>query len=179
MTSDGTHSEDVELVRRSRKGEASAFDGLFVRYYDKVRSHAYRMVLDEHLADDIAQESFIRAASNLFTLREGHAFAAWIFRISGNIAKDKIRSRNAYAARLNAYAENSSDGNNISHDGDDLLERVRVALRRLPVKQREAVSLVWLEGKSHTEAATIIGCTTPTVSWRICIAKRNLKKFLT
>jgi RNA polymerase sigma-70 factor (ECF subfamily) len=64
----------------------------------------------------------------------------------------------------------------IQQDGDsDLAHR---AVKRLPPKQREAVALVWVQNKTHAEASRIANCAESTISWRLALAKRTLRKFL-
>ena len=178
MPCDDSDGHDAMLVRRTLDGSGAAFTGLFERYYARIRAHAYRMVLDVHLADDVAQETFIRAASNLACLRETEAFAAWIFRIAGNIAKDKLRSQTAYAARLEAFANDPCEPSSPATAETVETARIHAAIRKLPPKQREAVSLVWFENNTHAEAAGVLGCAESTVSWRLALAKRQLRKLL-
>ena len=179
MPCDDSDSHDSMLVRRTLDGSGAAFTGLFERYYTRIRAHAYRMVLDAHLADDVAQETFIRAASKLSDLRETEAFAAWIFRIASNIAKDKLRSRTAYTARLEDFANDPCEASSSAAAQPDESARIHAAIRKLPPKQREVVSLVWFENNTHAEAATVLGCAESTVSWHLALAKRQLRKLLT
>lgn len=179
MPSDESNSHDAILVQHTIDGSSEAFAGLFERYYARIRAHAYRMVVDSHLADDVAQETFIRAASNLARLRETEAFAAWIFRIAGNIAKDKLRARTTYHARLEAFEKDQCESFTPTDAENNDSTRIHNAIRKLPPKQREAISLVWFENNTHAEAATVLGCAESTVSWRLALAKRQLRKLLT
>lgn len=82
---------DIDLVREARSGNEKAFSGLFDALYDRVRAFAFRMVLDSQLADDVAQETFIRVARQMAGLREDRTFVAWVFRIAANVARDHLR----------------------------------------------------------------------------------------
>lgn len=178
MTCDDPDGHDATLVQQTLDGSAAAFAGLFERYYGRIRAHAYRVVLDTHLADDVAQETFIRAASQLTKLRDTGAFASWIFQIAGNLAKDQLRSRSAYAARLKAFANIPRGPSAETSPAADESTHIQAAIRRLPHKQREAVSLVWFENLSHAEAAKVLGCAESTISWRLALAKRQLRRWL-
>ena len=178
MPCDESDTDDEILVFQALNGENEAFSRLFLRYYDRIRAYAYRIVLDAHLADDVAQETFIRAASRLSGLRDPQAFGAWLFQISGNISKDKLRSSSAYSDRIVEFAqmESLSAQTNASDEHDS--DMVHQAVKRLPAKQREAVALVWFENKTHAEASRIADCAESTISWRLALAKRTLRKFL-
>ena len=76
MPPDDDDTSDAMLVQHALDGDAAAFATLFGRYHGAIRQFAYRVVLDEHAADDVAQESFIAAARRLGSLRDGQAFEA-------------------------------------------------------------------------------------------------------
>lgn len=174
---------DADLVARAVSGGDAAFTALFHRYYERVRAFAYRIVLEGQAADDVAQETFIRAARHLPSMREGQAFLAWLFRIAANAARDQLRAQRAHERKLDAAfrsgvdAEPGGGGNNGDGD-DDGAQRALGAMQALPPKQREAVALVFFENCSHAEAAQRVGCAESTISWRIFLAKRTLRKRL-
>lgn len=135
-------TDDAILVFQTLKGEDTAFSRFFLRYYDRFRAHAHRPVLDAHLADETTQETFIRAASRLAGLRNQHSIGGWLFRISGNLSRDRLLSRvtlverNAEIAKFEFLLSQPA----VQHDTDSDL--VRQAVRRLPPKRREVVALV-------------------------------------
>lgn len=178
MPRDDSSSDDSTFVFQALQGDHAAFSALFQKYYERIRKHAYQIVLDAHLADDVAQETFIRAASRLSSLRDQHAFSGWLFQISGNISKDKLRSKSSYQEKITQFSNQlrESTESTDSHTRDPDL--VHQAISRLDPKQREAVSLVWFENKSHFEASRIAGCAESTISWRLALAKRKLHKLL-
>lgn len=162
------------LVQLAGTGDEPAFSELFRRYYDRLRIFAWRIVFDSQAAEDIAQESLIRTARHVQTLRDGRAFEGWIFRITANLARDHLRARISHEKKLAAAAwEPSTSG-----PGGTDSEHVERALRSLPISQREAVALVYYDGCNHAEAARRLGCAETTVSWRIMLAKRTLKNLL-
>jgi RNA polymerase sigma-70 factor (ECF subfamily) len=178
MPCDESDTDDAILVSQTLSGEKDAFSRLFLRYYERIRAHAYRIVLDAHLADDIAQETFIRAASRLSGLRDRQAFGAWLFQISGNISKDKLRSRTSYSDRIGEFAKMESLSSQAADPHGRDSDLVHQAVKQLPPKQREAVALVWMQNKTHAEASRIADCAESTISWRLALAKQTLRKFL-
>jgi len=174
---DGSQPTDASLVQHALDGEAAAFATLFGRYHGAIRQFAYRVVLNEHAADDVAQESFITAARRLASLRDGQAFAAWLYRIAANVARNHVRSSRAHERKVAAaVAECADAGDAPSRDGR--AEEALAAMDELPAKQREAVALVLLDNLSHAEAARRLGCAESTVSWRLFCAKRTLRRKL-
>jgi RNA polymerase sigma-70 factor, ECF subfamily len=173
MPPDENDQSDAILVQRALQGDAAAFASLFHRHYGAVREFAFRVVLERHAADDVAQESFIRAARKLGNLRDGQAFLAWIFCIASRLARSHLRARRAHQRKLDAAAESIPDSN-VSAD-DEPSQRALQAMQTLPPKQREAVALVILDGLSHAEAARRLDCAESTISWRILCAKRTLR----
>jgi RNA polymerase sigma-70 factor (ECF subfamily) len=166
---------DSQLVREAQSGDSRAFELLFDRYYDMIHAFAYRLCLGETEADDIAQESFIRAARSLPRFRGEASFKNWLYRIAHHAATDWLRSagrRNRQAAQLASEAEISAQGRPADYTP------IHQALRQLPTDWREALVLVFFEEMTHAEAARILGCAETTVSWRIFRAKRVLRKLL-
>lgn len=164
------NDDDNDLVARARSGDESAFGALFERYYDMIYAYAYKLCLNREDAQDVAQETFVRAARALASLRTGH-LKAWLFRIASNLSKDTFRRRKPI------------DG--AEFDPDSLAARpapdhlpAEELLARLSGDLRQAVALVYLEGMNHAEAAQILGCAESTISWRIFAAKRKLRRFL-
>ncbi len=168
-----TSDDDLSpLVHLAGGGDELAFSELFRRYYARLRAFAWRMVFDSQAAEDIVQETFIRTARQMHTLRDGRAFEGWLFRITANLARDHIRTTLSHERKLAAAALESPARQN---DGS---LRVEQALQTLPQAQREAVALVYYEGFNHADAARRLGCAEATISWRIMLAKRTLKKYL-
>ena len=168
-----TSDEDLpKLVHSAGLGDEAAFSVLFTRYYERLRAFAWRMVFDSQAAEDIVQETFIRVARQIHTLRDGRTFDGWLFRIAANLSRDHLRCRISHEKKIAAAAKESLSSTDKSHD------RVEIALQSLPPSQRAAVALVFYEGCNHAEAARRLGCAEATVSWRIMLAKRSLKKIL-
>lgn len=159
------------LVQLAGRGDEPAFSELFRRYYERLRAFAWRIVFDSQAAEDIVQETFIRTARQMHTLRDGRAFEGWLFRITANLSRDHLRSRVSHEKKIAAAAMESPE-----RQGE--MPQVELALQSLPAAQREAVALVYYEGCNHADAARRLGCAEATVSWRIMLAKRALKKFL-
>lgn len=179
MSANEEHSPDSDLVRLAKDGDETAFSELFERYFERIRVFAYRIVLNHENATDIAQESFIKAARQIRTLREGQSFQSWIYKICSNSARDHLRSTKSYAEKLDTFGTTDYLRPASFNDPHEASERTRQLLQSLPPEQREALVLVYLEECSHSEAGRRIGCAESIVSWRIYLAKRKLRKLIT
>ena len=166
-------TDDETLVVSAANGDAGAFARLFDRYHEMIRAFAYRICLGQSDAQDIAQETFIKAARSLASFRGGSSFRTWLYRIATNTGRDWLRGK-MRAERLDtALANETPDaGHTEGHAA------VAEALLALPENFREAIVLTFYEGMNHAEAARVLGCAETTVSWRVFRAKRKLKQLL-
>src|SRR3989337_786690 len=93
MQADFAGVTDQEVVQRARGGQESAYRELLHRYQRPVFSLIYRMVRDRELAEDLAQETFVKVLNALDSYRPEHKFSSWIFKIAINAAIDHLRRR--------------------------------------------------------------------------------------
>ncbi len=168
-------ADDAALIADSIEGRREAFDQLFDRYYNAIHTFAHRLCLNSADADDIAQETFVKAARGLATYRGGD-FRSWLLRIAANTFRDQWRAA-ARRGRMETEAAEALAAEGCAQS--TAADRVRDALGTLPEDQRAAVALVYFEGLNHAEAARVLGCAETTVSWRIFRARRQLKQILT
>jgi len=137
---------------------------------------AYAWCHNRALADDLVQETSLRALENAGRLRDPDAVDAWVFRILANCHRSHLR-RLGGDSGFEAIAEVADHTADPEHlvDERDLVERVRAAMAALNPEQRKVLSLVDLEGFSYTEVATILEIPVGTVMSRLCRARRRLK----
>jgi RNA polymerase sigma-70 factor (ECF subfamily) len=176
VIAEATAVDERTTVEAAIAGDAAAFAELFRQFYPMIHAFAYRLTLNSADAQDIAQETFVKAARTLGGYAPDGPFRNWLYRICANTARDwrrreARRSRTAQVAQWRAEA----DGAERAPDFDE----ARAALEALSPDLRSAVALVFFEEMSHAEAACVLGCAETTVSWRIFQAKRKLKKALT
>jgi RNA polymerase sigma-70 factor (ECF subfamily) len=173
------NDSDATLARLAAGGDADAFEALVHRHYDAVYRLAFRWCRIREDAEDIAQEVFVKLARNMKRFAGRSAFRTWLYRIVVNTAKDFHRSN----ATRRRHEESLSAEHRIENPGPSgeealLARNVVEAVDRLPGKQKSAVLLVLAEGFSHREAAEVLGCSETTVSWRIFMARKKLRKEL-
>jgi RNA polymerase sigma-70 factor (ECF subfamily) len=167
--------DDGILCEKARGGCEQAFGALFRRHHGALHAFVFRLCLDASGAEDIVQDSFIKAARSLAHFRGEASFRNWLYRIAMNTTRDWQRA----AIRQKQAAEEM-----VVETGVAAAERradfgpVHEALAALAEEIRHAVVLVYYEGLNHAQAARVLGCAETTVSWRIFRAKRQLKEML-
>jgi len=166
-------ANEASLVESAVKGDGAAFTELFNRYYTMIHAFCYRLSLCDFDANDIAQETFIKAARALPSFRRESSFKNWLYRIAAHTSED-WRRRKDRQSRL--AGELTSKAAEVQRSPE--YQPVAEALGSLAHDLRQAVVLVYYEEMSHAEAAHVLGCAETTISWRIFRAKRKLKDLL-
>ncbi len=171
---------DRELVVRSQQGDAAAFEELVRQHQRMIHALTYRMTGSSADAEDLAQETFLRAYEQIGAFRGTAKFSSWLYRIAINACLNWRQSEqrrfrlNAHGAEEMAAAHNPARAEELPPPTHE----VQGALLKLPAKQRAAIILTVYEGLNHAEAARALGCSETTVSWRIFSARRKLKSLL-
>ncbi len=170
-------AEEHSLVDAAARGDTAAFTQLFRRYYSMIHAYAYRFTLSSFDAEDIAQETFVKAARSLPAFRGESSFKSWLYRIAINTSRDWGRLK-AKRTRLDEALKSAGIDEAPPAANEGANDCVTAALAALPEEQRRAVILVYYDGMNHAEAARLLDCAETTLSWRIFKAKRKLKTVL-
>ncbi|NIR02104.1 MAG: sigma-70 family RNA polymerase sigma factor, partial [Gemmatimonadales bacterium] len=167
-----------ELVERAQRGDLEAFGRLVGRFQDAVFGTAYSLLGDFHKAQDIAQESFIRAWRNLEGLREPGSFPGWLFRITRNCCLDFLRRRNPDPLPLSGVEMPASDVPPAPKELADAEMRGAVldAIRSLSEPHRLATTLFYIDGYSVREVAEFLDVPAGTVKSRLHDARNKLRE---
>jgi RNA polymerase sigma-70 factor (ECF subfamily) len=171
--------EETDALRRARLGDRDSFARLVEQYFDRLYRWLYRLTHNQHAAEDLAQETFLKAFAHLATFRLGSNFQAWLYRIAYNTFLNQRRSasrmtRQPFPESLPAGSE-SPDEEAVSHESLQLLAR---AVARLPNEFRAAFLLRVEEGLSFREIADILETTEQTARWRVYKARQKLLNVL-
>jgi RNA polymerase sigma-70 factor, ECF subfamily len=152
---------DAEALARARSGDTEAFRALVERYSPLVYRVAYRLTGSEHDADDVVQETFLRAYRRLDLFEDRSQFGSWLYRIASNCAYDVLRGRRRHEQRFEAGdAENGADQDRFPSEdpsperlafGAEVRRRMEVVLARLSPAERSAFVLRHFEGFSIEE----------------------------
>ena len=167
---------EQRCVARVLQGDLDSFGDLVRHHHAMIHALAYRMTGSSADADELTQETFVRAWQRIGQFRGESRFSSWLYRI-GMTACLNWSEQNARRHRRNERWELERDRPDDAADGA-ANERVHDALQKLEPKFRAAVVLTIYDGLGHKEAARVLGCSETTVSWRVFMAKRRLKKLL-
>ncbi len=167
--------DEHDWIRRSLQGDQEAFESLVRRYQRMIYALAYRMTGSTMDAEDLTQETFIRAHGQLTGFRADAKFSSWLYRIAVNHC---LNWRQRAARRDKLHNDWQAQREQTSATDSMLARKVQDALLKLPPKQRAAVVLTTYDGLSHAEAARALGCSETTVSWRLFAARAKLKRLL-
>ena len=167
---------DADLIARVLvREDANAFGELVRRYQSPVRGFLARMTRgDAHLADDLAQETFLKAWKKLHTFRGTAQLSTWLFGIAYNEFRGAARRRKELAI------EDVGDMPEESTTTADLQLHLDLteALQRLNSNERAALVLCCQNGLSHEEAAGVLDCPLGTVKTNVLRGKEKLRKWL-
>ena len=170
---------EFDLITAAQQGDQHAFDELVRRHREAVITVVYRMCGDVHLAEDAAQEAFVRAWQHLPTYQPRSPFRNWVYRIAINAALDTLRAVRQEREPVDADAAASAD------DGPEALveraeqaEGVRQAVLNLPPASRAVLVLREYEGLSYREIADTLDIPIGTVMSRLNYARERLRQAL-
>ena len=169
------------LLEQARRGNLFAFEEIVRRYQRRVYATAYRIVRRHEVADDVAQEAFIRAHRNLDRFDAQRPFGPWICRIAANLAVNHVRSPEAREDALpDGHAETPSTAAGplqgvLDAEARALLDR---ALGELPAEQRAVFCLRVFDELSYREIADTLGIEMGTVMSRLSRAREKLREAL-
>lgn len=180
---------DRELVLRVQQGEKAAFDHLVRKYQHKIIQLVNRYVKDPSEAQDVAQETFIKAYRALAGFRGESAFYTWLYRIAINTAKNYLvsRTRRFYDHEIDVddaeQLEGATQLKTIDTPeqqlmSDEIAVAIKAAIDKLPEDMRVAIMLRELEGMSYEDIAVTMDCPVGTVRSRIFRAREAIDKKL-
>jgi RNA polymerase sigma-70 factor (ECF subfamily) len=184
---------DQEVVLQAREGLEAAYRELIRRYERPIFSLIYRMVRDRALAEDLSQETFIKALNAIDSYRPEYKFSSWIFKIANNAAIDQIRRRGLDTLSLDGSPhattpdEIEATALQVSSRGLSPLEalesselggQIEQAIGRLRPEYRSCILLRHVEGLAYEEIAELMNLPLGTVKTYIHRARNELRDLL-
>lgn len=186
---DGT---ERDLVERARSGDRGAFTRLVRESSARIYSLALRLCGNRADADDLAQEAYLQAYRTLGSFRQDCAFSTWVYRITVNLWKNRVRyeKRRLFSRHVSLDEPGGTDAGRgaaavLPDEGPDPAERVerdfdrRAALRALDSldkNERMIIVLSDIEQKSYAEIAGLLHCPVGTVRSRLSRARDSLRR---
>ncbi|GGG26648.1 ECF RNA polymerase sigma factor SigW [Lysinibacillus alkalisoli] len=176
-------------IRQVLKGDQSAFADIVSLYQGRLYQVCYRMLGNKQEAEDITQEAFVRAYTNLHTFDQNRKFSTWIYRIATNLCIDRIRKKKpdyyldaevAGTEGLNMYSQiAASEPLPVQQVEEmELQERIQYEISRLSDKYRTIIVLKYIEELSLQEISEIVDMPVGTVKTRLHRGREALRKQL-
>jgi RNA polymerase sigma-70 factor, ECF subfamily len=192
-TSEWVRLSDQEVVLMARAGREAAYRELIRRYERPIFALLFRMVRDRELAEDLSQETFIKALNAIESYRPEFKFSSWIFKIANNAAIDHLRRREldtlsldgsphaetpeamqATALQIGARQESPLD----TVEAKELGGAIEIAIGRLRPEYRSCILLRHVEGRAYEEIAEMLDLPLGTVKTYIHRARNELRQAL-
>jgi RNA polymerase sigma-70 factor (ECF subfamily) len=173
-----------DLAYRARSGDEEAFSLLFHRFIRPITSFIYEMVGNRALAEELAQETFVRAYKNLDTLRSDAKFSTWLFGIARNVIREWLRGsqERRFPVEVDEQAVLGLQDTQLGPDGQfmnkELIAATRRALQFLNEDQRLVFSLRVFLQRSYQEITEITGFSLTKVKKDLFRAREAMRRHL-
>ncbi len=174
-------AEEQQLMLQAKEGSNEAFRLLVGRHMKRVYNVAFGFVNDHDAAEDIAQETFVRAFTSLKSFRGDAQFGTWLYRIATNLSINRARQEAARARReIRVHASAAHDVRSTQEDAPstELGIHIERALHELPTLQRAVVLLRHFEELSTRQVSEILRCSEGTVKTHLFRGMEKLRKKL-
>jgi RNA polymerase sigma-70 factor (ECF subfamily) len=184
------HQDDETLVAHTQKGDANAFDVLVGRYKERLYATVYHMTSNHEDANDLVQDTFIKAFKSIDSFRGHSSFYTWVYRIAVNRTINFLKRRK----NRNQYSLDDLDSS-IQTDPDlvemmshvtprrevgltELQEKLNESLQKLSESHRAVVTMHDIQGMTHADIAKVLKCSEGTVRSRLFYARQQLQGLL-
>lgn len=172
-------TSDARLVEEVRRGDQDAYGELVLRYQQRMLRVVMRFISDYDVAQDLAQEAFIRAFEKLDQFDPSRRFGPWLFRIGVNLTMDylrKIKRRGRWVLFSESPSEKQPDPETPDPQQNlELGQEIQNVLEELPEKYRTVLVLREMENFSTSEIAAILDRKEATIRWRLAEARNRFQ----
>ena len=184
---------DADVVALAQQGRDAAYRELLRRYERPVFSLVFRMVRDRAIAEDLAQDTFVKVLNHIDRYRPEFKFSSWLFKIANNVAIDHLRKRQLDTISMDG-SPHASSAAEIEATSFDLADKSESALQELEARElgsaieraiaalrpeyRSCILLRHVEGRSYEEIAATLDLPLGTVKTFIHRARHQLRELL-
>ena len=186
MTEEVFEIPDEDLLHSIAAGDREAFLMLYRRYQNLVHAFAFQLSGDESVADDVTQDTFLAVTRGAQRYDPARAkLSTYLYGTARNLTRRRLRRERIFVA-LTGWGidrwearESSIEQSMVDAAGRQaVVDRVRRAVRSLPIRYREVVALCDLQGRDYAEAAAIVGCAVGTIRSRLHRGRELLRQKL-
>ena len=178
-------NDDVQLIQRVLEGDDTAFSVLVRKYQRSVHALAWRKIGDFHIAEDITQDTFLKAYQRLSTLKKPQRFASWLYVIAANHCRTWLRKKRLWTQSLEDTS--STQLEKATYSGYVIEENARMTketqreivkklLTKLQESERTVITLHYLGGMNYEEISEFLGVSVAAIKNRLYRARNRLKK---
>ena len=181
-------NDDAELIQRVLEGDDNAFSVLVRKYQKQVHALAWRKIGDFHIAEEITQDTFLKAYKKLPTLKEPQRFDSWLYVIAANRCSSWLRKKRLWTQPLeeleetdNAHIQTGTYSGYVAAENERTTAEaqrdvVKKLLERLQESERTVITLHYFGEMSCTEIGTFLGVSANTIKSRLRRAQQRLKR---
>lgn len=173
--------EDL-LVQKCKRGDSAAAEALVDRFWNRVFALSFRLTVNTSDAEDLTQETFLRAFRTLDNYRPDGQFKAWLFRIATNLFLDEKKAMRTKAVitsnDLSLQAGTDTQSPELAFDRSEMLAILWKAIGALSKEQQVVIMLRAVEHLDYPEIASILGVKESTARWHMYEARRILRQML-
>ena len=178
-------NDDTQLIQRVLDGDDTAFSALVRKYQRSVHALAWRKIGDFHIAEDITQDTFLKAYQKLSTLKKPQRFASWLYVIAANHCSTWLRKKRLWTQSLedtnSAQLEKATYSGYVIEENERTTaeahrEVVKELLAKLQESERTVITLHYLGGMTYEEISEFLGVSVAAVKNRLYRARRRLKE---
>jgi RNA polymerase sigma-70 factor (ECF subfamily) len=170
------YETDEEIVEKVRRSNNELYAEIIKRYQTKLIRYAEYFTKNKQIAEDVVQESFIKAYIDLNGFNTKKKFSSWIYRIVHNIALNELKKRNRQKQIIHEEHKDEKIHIEDEYIKKELQKKTYMCLEQMPFMYSEPLTLYFLEEKSYDEISDILRISAGTVATRINRAKAIMKK---
>ncbi len=167
---------DEEIIEKVRQSDEELYALIIDRYQAKLIRYVYNLIKDKQKAEDIVQETFIKAYINLNVFNIKKKFSSWIYQIAHNETINHIKKHHREVPLPDDFDYQSEEDLEKDFDQKETSKKVSKCLEKIPLLYKEPLSLYYIEEKSYQEISDILRIPMGTVATRINRAKKIYKE---
>jgi len=170
--------EDADVVERLKRGEEKAFEEVYKKYIAKVYNLALRYCHDEQIAEDIAQESFIRVYRYIDSFDEAYSFSGWLMRITVNLCKSYRKDASRDMQKVINYQQVKRRAMDDPAARTEVLDALQYYLEQMDETSKTMMILYYLQDFTYEEISRMLECPLGTVKSRLSRSKEKFHQLL-